>query len=162
MELNRLRVTLAVLAIAPILLNCAHAQTEDVASEQPLPTQAAQQTTAPQETTAQLKQLVAPIALYPDSLVGQILAASTYPTEIVEAERWMHQHPDLKGEQLGQEVDKQSWDPSVKTLTQFPSVLANMDQNLSWSSQLGYAYFNQEKDALNARQLMTQATGTAP
>ena len=157
MELMRIRLTtLAVLAIAPILANCAHTQTEDVASAQPLPTQAAQQTTAPQETTAQLKQLVAPIALYPDSLVGQILAASTYPTEIVEAERWMHQHPDLKGEQLGQEVDKQSWDPSVKALTQFPSVLANMDQNLSWTSQLGDAYVNQEQDVLNAVQVMRQ------
>src|SRR6266849_5236801 len=68
----------------------------------------------------------------------------------------MHQHPDLKGEQLGQEVDKQSWDPSVKALTQFPSVLANMDQNLSWTSQLGDAYVNQEQDVLNAVQVMRQ------
>src|SRR5436309_13528879 len=88
-----------------------------LATSQP-PVQAAQQ------TPAQLQQLVAPIALYPDALVAQVLAASTYPDQIVEADRWMQQHTNLKGEQLGQEVDKQPWDPSVKALTEFPSVLA--------------------------------------
>ena len=87
-----------------------------------------------QMTAEQLQQLVAPIALYPDELVAQILAASTYPTEIVEAERWLQQNSSLKGAQLAGEVDKQSWDPSVKARTQFPSVLANMDKNLSWAS----------------------------
>src|SRR5438105_7685251 len=80
-----------------------------------------------------LQQLVAPIALYPDELVAQVLAASTYPTEVVEANRWLQQHSSLKGTQLADEVNKQSWDPSVKALTEFPSVLANMDQNLSWT-----------------------------
>jgi hypothetical protein len=103
---------------------------------------------------AQLQQLVAPIALYPDSLVAQILAASTYPAEIVEADRWMQQHTDLKGEQLGQAVNTQSWDPSVKALTEFPSVLANMDKNLSWTSSLGDAYINQPQDVMNAVQTM--------
>ena len=90
---------------------------------------------APQ-TPEQLQQLVAPIALYPDALVAQILAAATYPDQVVEADRWLQQHSDLKGEQLGQEVDKQPWDPSVKALAEFPSVLANMDKNLSWTSSL--------------------------
>src|ERR1700742_5077224 len=81
-----------------------------------------------QPSPAQLQQLVAPIALYPDSLVAQILAASTYPAEIVEADRWMQQNLDLKGEQLGQAVNAQSWDPSIKALTEFPAVLANMDK----------------------------------
>ncbi|MEY2394212.1 MAG: hypothetical protein QOF94_557, partial [Acidobacteriaceae bacterium] len=103
-------------------------------SATPPPVQAAQQT--PQ----QLQQLVAPIALYPDALVAQILAAATYPDQIVEADRWLQQHSELKGEQLGQEVDKQPWDPSVKALVEFPSVLANMDKNLSWTSSLGDAY----------------------
>ena len=75
------------------------------------------------QSAEQLQQLVAPIALYPDSLVAQILAASTYPHEIVDATKWMQQHQDLSGERLAQEVDKQSWDPSVKALTQFPAVL---------------------------------------
>src|SRR6202140_977553 len=107
-----------------------------------------------QQTPEQLQQLVAPIALYPDALVAQILAASTYPTEIVEADRWMQQHPDLKGQQLGDEADKQPWDPSVKSLVEFPSVLANMDKNLSWTSSLGDAYINQQQDVMNAVQVM--------
>ena len=71
----------------------------------------------------ELQQLVAPIALYPDALVAQILAASTYPTQIVEADRWMQRHSNLKGDELAKEVDKQDWDPSVKAVAQFPSVL---------------------------------------
>src|SRR3979411_1055445 len=109
---------------------------------------------AAQQTPAQLQQLVAPIALYPDALVAQILAAATYPDQIVEADRWMQQHPDLKGDQLGKEVDKQPWDPSVKALIEFPSVLANMDKNLSWTSSLGDAYVNQQQDVMNAVQVM--------
>jgi hypothetical protein len=107
-----------------------------------------------QETPEQLQQLVAPIALYPDALVAQILAASTYPTEIVEADRWVQQHSDLKGEQLAQAVDKQSWDPSIKAIAQFPSVLASMDKNLSWASSLGDAYVNQQQAVLDAVQTM--------
>lgn len=106
------------------------------------------------QTPAELQQLVAPIALYPDALVAQILAASTYPDEIVEADRWMQQHTDLKEEKLAKEVNKQPWDPSVKALTEFPSVLANMDKNLSWTSSLGDAYINQQSDLTNAIQLM--------
>ena len=104
----------------------------------------------------ELQQLVAPIALYPDALVAQILAASTYPTEIVEADRWMQRHSDLKGEKLAKEVDKQDWDPSVKALAQFPSVLENMDKNLSWTSSLGEAYANEPQDVTNAVQEMRQ------
>ena len=107
-----------------------------------------------QESPQELQQLVAPIALYPDALVAQILAASTYPTEIVEADRWMQSHPNLKGEELAKEVDKQRWDPSVKALTQFPSVLENMDKNLSWTSSLGDAYANQQQDVTDAVQTM--------
>jgi uncharacterized membrane protein YgcG len=123
-------------------------QTDESAA--PVPVQPAQQ------TPEQLQQLVAPIALYPDALVAQILAASTYPTEIVEADRWMQQHPDLKGQQLGDEVNNQPWDPSVKALTQFPSVLANLDKNLSWTSSLGDAYVNQQQAVMDAVQVMRQ------
>ena len=125
-------------------------------SAAPPSTQAPQQSpvqAAPQ-TPEQLQQLVAPIALYPDALVAQILAAATYPDQIVEADRWLQQHSDLKGEQLGKEVDKQPWDPSVKALVEFPSVLANMDKNLSWTSSLGDAYVNQQQDVMNAVQVM--------
>ena len=113
---------------------------------------------APQATWSsdELNQLVAPIALYPDALVAQIVAAASYPTEIVEADRWMQQNSGLKGEGLAKAADSQSWDPSVKALTQFPSVLATMDKNLSWTSALGQAYTEQPKNVLDAVQVMRQ------
>jgi hypothetical protein len=116
-----------------------------------------------QGTPEELQQLVAPIALYPDALVAQILAASTYPTQVVEADRWLQKHSKPNGDKQDKDVDKQSWDPSVKALTQFPSVLANMDTNLSWTSALGDAYFNQRQDVMTAIQVMrerAQAAGT--
>ena len=109
-----------------------------------------------QQTADQLQQLVAPIALYPDSLVAQVLAASTFPEQVVEADRWVQAHPDLKGDALGQAVDQQSWDPSVKALTAFPSVLGNMDKNLSWTSSLGDAYYNEQENVMDAIQVMRQ------
>jgi Protein of unknown function (DUF3300) len=115
---------------------------------------------APQ-TPDQLQQLVAPIALYPDSLVAQILAASTFPEQVVEADRWLQAHPDLQGAALGQAVDPQPWDPSVKALTAFPAVLGNMDKNLPWASSLGDAYYNQQADVMNAIQVMRQRAQTA-
>jgi hypothetical protein len=124
-----------------------------------------EQTSQPQELSAtplvkqtpeQLQQLVAPIALYPDELVAEVLAAATYPTEVVEADRWLQEHKNLQGKELGDEVDKQPWDSSVKALTEFPSVLANMDKNLSWASSLGDAYVNQQKDVMDAVQVMRQ------
>ena len=114
-----------------------------------------------QQTPDELDQLVAPIALYPDSLVAQILAATTFPAEIVEADRWLQANPDLKGDALAQAVDQQPWDPSVKALTAFPSVLANMDKNLSWTSSLGDAYYNQQADVMDAVQTMRQRAQTA-
>jgi hypothetical protein len=125
----------------------------------PAPPQDAQVPQGPQytpETPEQLQQLVAPIALYPDSLVSQILAASTYPEQVVEADRWVQAHPDLTGDALGQAVNQQPWDPSVKALTAFPSVLGNMDKNLSWTSSLGDAYYNQQADVMDAIQVMRQ------
>jgi len=111
---------------------------------------------ATQLSPQQIQQLVAPIALYPDALVAQVLAASTYPEQIVEADRWMQSHSKLKGEELAKEVNKQPWDPSVKALTQFPSVLENMDKNLSWTSSLGDAYANQQQDVTQAVQTLRQ------
>jgi hypothetical protein len=114
-----------------------------------------------QQTPDQLRQLVAPIALYPDSLVAQILAASTFPEQVVEADRWLQAHPDLKGDALGQAIDPQPWDPSVKALTAFPSVLGNMDKNLSWTSSLGDAFYNQQQDVMDAVQVMRQRAQAA-
>jgi Protein of unknown function (DUF3300) len=106
------------------------------------------------QSPEQLQQLVAPIALYPDSLVAQILAASTFPEQVVEADRWVQAHPDLKGDDLGKAVDPMPWDPSVKALCGFPSVLGNMDKNISWTSSLGDAYYNQQQDVTDAIQFM--------
>jgi uncharacterized membrane protein YgcG len=114
-----------------------------------------------QQTAEELQRLVAPIALYPDSLVAQILAASTFPEQVVEADRWVQAHPDLKGTDLGNAVDQQPWDPSVKALTAFPSVLGNMDKNLSWTSSLGDAYYNQQQDVMDAVQVMRRKAQAA-
>src|SRR5712664_1843549 len=113
------------------------------------------------QSPQELQQLVAPIALYPDALVAQILAASTYPTEIVEANRWMQRHSDLKGDKLAKEVDKQDWDPSVKAMAQFPSVLENMDKNLSSTSSLGEAYVTQPQDVTDAVQSLRKEASKA-
>ena len=109
-----------------------------------------------EQSPEQLQQLVAPIALYPDPLVAEILAAATFPDEIVEAQKRMREHEDWHGEDLAQGIDRQPWDPSVKALTQFPAVLANMDQNLAWTSELGDAYFNQAQELNHAIQTMRQ------
>ena len=111
---------------------------------------------AAQQSSEQLQELVAPIALYPDALIAQILAAATYPDQVVEAEKWMAENKNLQGDQLAQEVNKQPWDPSVKALTQFPAVLANMNQNLAWTSELGDAHLNQQQELSQAIQTMRQ------
>ncbi len=111
----------------------------------------------------QLNSLVAPIALYPDALVAQVLAASTNPDQVAYADDWLAQNRNLTGQALAQAVDQQSWDPSVKALTQFPSVLDNLAHNLSWTSSLGQAFANQQSDVMAAVQAMrakAQAAGT--
>jgi hypothetical protein len=109
-----------------------------------------------QQSQQQLQQLVAPIALYPDGLVAQILAAASYPDQVVEAETWLEKHKNLTGDKLAKEVNKQHWDNSVKALTEFPAVLANMNQNLAWTSELGDAYVNQQQAVTQAVQNMRQ------
>jgi hypothetical protein len=105
-------------------------------------------------TAQELQELVSPIALYPDVLVAQILAASTYPPQVEEANQWLKEHPNLSSEQLAAGVNPQPWDPSVKSLTQFPPVLQTMTDNLAWTSALGEAYYNQPADVLNAIQTL--------
>src|ERR1700750_609812 len=78
----------------------------------------------------ELEQLLAPIALYPDSLITQMLMASTYPLEIVQADRWVKANKDLKGDALAKELEKQTWDPSVRSLVNFPQVLAMMSEKV--------------------------------
>jgi len=106
------------------------------------------------ESPQSLEQLVVPIALYPDGLLSQVLAAATFPVQIVEADRWLHENAGLSNDQLAAEADRQPWDPGVKALIEFPSVLDSLDKNLSWTSALGDAYFNQPQDVMNAVQEM--------
>jgi hypothetical protein len=110
----------------------------------------------------ELQQLVAPIALYPDALVAQVLGAATFPDQIAVANDWLLQNKNLTCQALMQAVNSQPWDPSVKALTQFPSVLDNMTKNLSWTSALGEAYHTQSADVMAAIQTLraqAQAAG---
>ncbi|PFH09675.1 uncharacterized protein DUF3300 [Collimonas sp. PA-H2] len=107
-------------------------------------------------TAAQLYQLVGPIALFPDKLVAQVLAASSYPEQVTAADNWLGQNKNLKGTQLQDAANQQPWDVSVKGLTQFPSVLDQMAHNIPWTSALGDAYVNDPTDVMNAIQVMRQ------
>lgn len=104
--------------------------------------------------TEKLEQLVAPIALYPDALLMQIMMAATYPLEIVEAERWIRDQPDLTGDALDAALMEKNWDPSVKSLTTLPSVLKQMSENLDWTQDLGDAFLAQQNDLLDTAQRM--------
>jgi hypothetical protein len=105
-------------------------------------------------TADELQQLVAPIALYPDALVAQILGAATFPDQVAAAASWLQQNSGLTGTTLMQTVDRQLWDPSVKALTQFPSVLGNLAANLAWTSSLGEAYHTQSAGVMAAVQVL--------
>jgi hypothetical protein len=102
----------------------------------------------------QLEQLVAPIALYPDALLMQILMAATYPLEIVQADRFVSQNPELTGEALDKALLEQDWDPSVKSLCTLPSVLTQMSENLDWTQDLGDAFLGQQDETLDTVQRM--------
>jgi Protein of unknown function (DUF3300) len=101
---------------------------------------------------AELEQLVAPVALYPDALLAQLLIASTYPDEVVEAARWSQMHPELAGEDAMRAADVFDWDPSVKSLLAFPGLLARMDEKIDWTRALGDAFLAQEEDVMDAVQ----------
>jgi Protein of unknown function (DUF3300) len=106
----------------------------------------------------ELEQIVAPIALYPDSLLAQVFMASTYPLEIVQAARWSKEHPDVKGDAVAKAVEKEAWDASVKSLIAFPDVLTMMNEKLDWTQKLGDAFLAQQKDVMDAVQrLRTKA-----
>ncbi|HUL36410.1 MAG TPA: DUF3300 domain-containing protein [Thermodesulfobacteriota bacterium] len=100
----------------------------------------------------ELDQILAPIALYPDDLLSQILIASTYPLEIVQADRWTRQNKNIKGDALTQALEKQNWDPSVKSLVNFPQVLEMMGEKLDWTERLGDAFLASEKNVMDTVQ----------
>ncbi|MGA8577049.1 MAG: DUF3300 domain-containing protein, partial [Bryobacteraceae bacterium] len=107
-------------------------------------------------TPDQLQNLVAPIALYPDPLLGQILAASTYPLEVVEAWQWLQRNPNLTGAALTAAVQQENWDPSVQALVVFPDVLKQLNADVNWTTSLGNAFLAQQADVMNAVQVLRQ------
>src|SRR4029079_19056911 len=127
------------LAAGPAVLVAQAPEPQDAAQKQPF---------KPEE----LEQIVAPIALYPDSLLSQIFMASTYPLEIVQAARWQKEHPDVKGDAVAKAVEKETWDASVKSLVAFPDVLTMMNEKLDWTQKLGDAFLAQQKEVMEAVQ----------
>jgi hypothetical protein len=145
------RLTLCAALIGPVWMaagGAAKAQAPAV----PAQSQSQSQQASQNLPEAQIEQLVAPIALYPDSLLTQILMASTYPLEVVEAARWSRDNPDTKGSWLETAMQSQSWDPSVKALTAVPQTLQMMNDKLDWTQQLGDAFLAQQQDVLDAVQ----------
>ncbi|HEY2104606.1 MAG TPA: DUF3300 domain-containing protein, partial [Candidatus Binataceae bacterium] len=109
----------------------------------------------------QLESLVAPIALYPDPILSQVLVASTYPLEVVEAGRWLKENPNLKDKALTDAVAQKPWDASVQALVVLPDVLTRLDQNVGWTSDLGNAFLAQQNDVMDAIQRMRQKASAA-
>jgi len=109
---------------------------------------------APKIPNDQLDSLVAPIALYPDPLLAQILAASTYPLEIIELEQWLKRNPDLKDQALADAVAKQPWDASIQAMAVFPDMVTRLSANVAWTTNLGNAFLARQQDVMDAVQRM--------
>jgi hypothetical protein len=146
---------IVILAAVATLILPLHAQQP----ESPKPLQVSPELTGAQKPAAtaplgkeQIEQLVAPIALYPDALVAQILMACTYPLEVVQAARWSKENSKVTGKALEDAMQKQTWDPSVKSLTATPQVLAMMNEKLDWTQKLGDAFLAGQKDVLDGVQ----------
>src|SRR5436305_12167251 len=146
--------TLLALALLMTIPVAVSAQTPD---NPPAPSSPAQPANQPPPTAEllkpeQLEALVAPIALYPDELLANVLAASTYPLEVVQVDRWLKEHKSLKGDALKTGVDKQAWDDSVKELASTAEVLTMMSDKLEWTKSLGDAFLAQQPDVMDAIQ----------
>src|SRR5271163_2325756 len=105
----------------------------------------------------QLDGLVAPIALYPDPLLSQILVASTYPLELVQAWQWLQRRPGLAGPALTQAAQKQNWDPSIQALVVFPDLVKRLNADVTWTTNLGNAFLAQQPDVMAAVQRLRQS-----
>jgi hypothetical protein len=151
------------LCAAPLMLMWGLAVTPARAQDATAGALAQTQTPAEQQLPeGQIEQLVAPIALYPDPLLTQVLMASTYPLEVVEAARWSHDNSMVNGQALADAMQAQPWDPSVKALTAVPQTLQMMSDKLNWTQQLGDAFLAQQQDVLAAVQKLraeAQAAG---
>src|SRR4029450_12250513 len=136
------RTSIAMLCAALIALGSppCHAQSPDSGADD----------SAVRISAKHLDSLVAPIALYPDPLLAQVLAASTYPLEIIQLQQWMTRHPDLKGEALAAAVEKEDWDPAVQGLAGLPDVVKRLGDDIQWTTDLGNAFLAQQSDVMDA------------
>ena len=123
-----------------------------VLAQEPIPVEAGQPVSM--LSPNQLDGLVAPIALYPDPLISQILVASEYPLEVVQAYQWLQQNPGLSGPALTQAAQEQNWDPSIQALVMFPDVLRRLNEDVNWTTNLGNAFMSQQPDVMSAIQRM--------
>ena len=149
---RKLRHTLGTLLVLPVAVLLAYTPAASAQNYTPLPRAQAQAAFSQQA----LDQMLAPIALYPDSLLSQILMASTYPLEVVEAARWSRAYPGLTGDRAVRAVERMDWDPSVKSLAAFPEILAMMDEKLNWTESLGDAFLAQEPQVMDSVQYLRQ------
>jgi uncharacterized protein DUF3300 len=117
--------------------------------------------TAPKIPDDQLDSLVAPIALYPDPLLSQVLVASTYPLEIIQLQQWLGRHPDLKGEALVTAVEKEDWDPSIQSMAALPDAVKRLADDIKWTTDLGNAFLAQQSDVMDAVQRMRMKANAA-
>lgn len=145
------RLTACVLSLALLLVGACSgaAETEPQAESVPLYTQ------------AELDRMLAPIALYPDELLSQILMAATYPLEVVEAARWSRAHPELRGQDAVRAAEAEDWDPSVKAMLAFPQVLDRMDKDLDWTRDLGDAFLAQQQEVMDTVQALRRRADEA-
>src|SRR4051794_8171960 len=123
-------------------------------AQEQTPAPAADQSQIPSD---QIDSLVAPIALYPDPLLAQVLAASTYPLELVQLQQWLAKHKELKDKALADAVQKESWDASIQCMAALPDVVKQLADNIKWTSELGNAFLAQQSDVMQAVQRMRKA-----
>jgi hypothetical protein len=135
--------------------------TNIVSAPLPHPQAATTTSSAAKIPNDQLDSLVAPIALYPDPLLAQVLAASTYPLEIIQLQQWMTRHPELKGEALAAAVEKEDWDPAVQGLAALPDVVKRLGDDIQWTTDLGNAFLAQQSDVMDAVQRMRRKASDA-
>src|SRR5580700_4122327 len=153
---------------APVLAPSADKPTPGSVTSAPMATPEVDAPAPPAETlpifkAEQLDQLLAPVALYPDALLAQILMAAAYPLEVVKADRWLQDpsHANLREDQLAEAIEAETWDPSVKSLVPFPHILRMMDQQLDWTEQLGNAVVAQQPDVMDAIQRLRHEAAAA-
>lgn len=155
----------ALSAVLFVSAAASQAQSVDTAASPPASSAAAAPATAPAKdpvfTQEQLDQMLAPIALYPDPLLAQLLMASTYPGEIAEAVTWSKAHPDAKGDDAVKQVASQPWDPSVQALVAFPQVMVTLGQDPVWVQRLGDAFLAQPDDVMEGVQRLRRQAQTA-